>query len=374
MRILHLVACPTLTGAAEPAWDLVRGQRRLGAQVDLHIDTRREGNWRGLLEAAGEVVPEALVLSTKAGPLAALRDLWRLRRLLRGYDVVHTHLSHDHALAVFARGLRRRPLLVRTVHAERALATSVGRRFLLRRADGLTVAAETHRQHLVARGFAAERVTVLPGSVDPGRFFPDPAARARAREDLGLGPEHFALGCVARFQAGRRHEVMLDALALARRTHPELRLVLIGHGETEPGLRDRAARPDLSGAVLFPGYKRQDLNDYLNALDAAVWLVPGNDATSRAVLQAMAVALPVVGGAEGAIPETVLAGETGRVVEPDDHQGLAEAFVTLAADPERARGMGRAGLERARARYTVDARAALALGFYERLLGSSGAR
>jgi glycosyltransferase involved in cell wall biosynthesis len=369
LRVLHLVACPTLTGAAEPAWDLVRGLRALGEEVELRIDTRRTGNLRGILEAAGEVVADDLVLSTKGGAVDALRDWACLSRLLPRFDVVHTHLSHDHALAALASPRRGGPTLVRTVHAARALEPSRARRWVLRRAAGLTVACEAHRALLVERHrLPAERVLVLPGAVDTARFFPDVEARGRVRAELGL-EGRFAIGCVARFQAGRRHEVLLEALAEARAERPELALVLIGHGETEAALRARAQAPDLAGAVLFPGYKRADLNDYLNGLDAAAWMVNGNDATSRAVLQAMAVGLPVLGGRIDAIAEAVREGQTGLLADPDDPGGVAAAMVALASDPEQARRMGARGLELARGRYTFAARAAAALDFYARLVG-----
>lgn len=109
MRVLHLCAIPQLTGAAEPMLDLVRAQRALGATVDLHIDTKRSGNLRKLLSDAGETVPRELVLSTKAGGVAAVRDTWRISRMVGRYDVVHVHLSHDHALAAVAMLGRSRP-------------------------------------------------------------------------------------------------------------------------------------------------------------------------------------------------------------------------------------------------------------------------
>jgi glycosyltransferase involved in cell wall biosynthesis len=369
VRVLHLLALPEFTGPAEPVWDLVRALRAEGARVDLRIDTRRPGSLHPRLVAEGEAIADDLALSTRAGPVATARDVVRLRRLSRGYDVVHAHLTHDHALAAMALGGARRPLLVRTVHTERALRPGASRRFLLRRARALTVACERHRTVLVeAHGIDPARVSVDAGAVDAARFRPDPDARARLRAALSLDAHAFAVGSVARFQPGRRHEVMLDAVARARPAHPGMRLMLIGHGETEPRLRARAARADLQGAVVFCGYKRDDLNDWLAALDAAVWLVPGRDATSRAVLQAMAAALPVVGGNVDAIAEAVVPDETGLLVDPDDPAGLAAALATLAGDRARARAMGLAGRRRAAERFDPRARGRRVLALYHAVL------
>jgi glycosyltransferase involved in cell wall biosynthesis len=368
MRVLHLVSSPTLTGAAEPALDMVVGLRALGVQADLRIDRVRSGNLAGVLETHGVEAPADLALSTKASPLQILGDVLHLPTLLAGYDLVHAHLSHDHALAALARASLPALRVVRSVHAARVLAPGLARGWALRGADGLTVASRDERARLGrVHRVPPARILRLPGAVAPGRFFPDPEARARVRAAEGWG-HRFCVGCVARFQAGRRHEVLLDAVALARRHRPELTLVLIGHGETEAALRQRAAAPDLAGAVVFTGYKRADLNDYLNALDAAAWLVPGNDATSRSVLQAMAVGLPVVGGEHGAIREAVRPGRTGVLVPPDEAPAVAEALVALARDPAGAQAMGRRGLARARRLYAPQRRAQRLLAFYERIL------
>lgn len=365
MRVLHLCAIPQLTGAAEPALDLVRAQRTLGADVALKIDTRRSGNMIGLLEAAGEAVDRSLVLSTKAGAFLGARDLWRLRSIIGGFDVVHTHLSHDHTLAMLALGTTGgpAPLLVRTVHAARVLK----RGWLLRRARGLTVASSAHRKILVEEhGIDPARVLVLPGSVDASRFRPDRTARAKVRASLGLGEDAFVIGSVARFQAGRKHEVMIDAFAEAQKNMPSLRLMLIGHGETEEALRARAGE-----GVIFPGYKREDLNDWLSALDAALWLVPGNDATSRAVLQAMAAGLPVIGGGAigsgEAIAETIAHGETGLLVPPDEVDAVARAMMALASDRPGAEKMGEAGRARVLEVFDPLVRGRRVLDFYAAL-------
>jgi glycosyltransferase involved in cell wall biosynthesis len=372
LRVLHLVSIPQLTGAAEPTLDMVRGLAGLGVAVELRIDTKLDGNLRSILTAAGEPVDDALVLSARSNPLELARDLSRLRALLPRFDLVHVHLSHDHALAwTTLRSLprRARPALVRTVHAERVLGPNAFRRLALREAAGLTVAARDHGDRLVREhGVAPERILELAGSVDPDRFHPDDDARARVRAELGLPDAAFVIASVARFKAGRRHELVLDAFAAARREAPELRLMLIGHGELQPALEARAAADDLAGAVLFPGYKREDLNDYLVAGDALIWITPGNDASCRAVLQAMAAGRPVLGSRLGSIPSMVEDRVTGALADADDVADLTRAMLALARDPARSRALGEAGRARALERYGRRARAERLLAFYRRIL------
>ena len=66
------------------------------------------------------------------------------------------------------------------------------------------------------------------------------------------------------------------------------------------------------------------------------------------VLEAMASGVPVVASAVGGIPELVLDGETGLLVEPEDSQALAGAIARMLDDGELRRGLGSTGHKRAR--------------------------
>jgi glycosyltransferase involved in cell wall biosynthesis len=126
---------------------------------------------------------------------------------------------------------------------------------------------------------------------------------------------------------------------------PDAWLVVVGRGEEEPALRAQAARLGISRAV-FGGYLRgPGLLEAYRALDVAIWLREGNDGACRGVLEAMACAVPVVAGDDGAPPELV--GETGRVVPPADPGAIATALAELLSDLESSRRLGRAARERA---------------------------
>jgi glycosyltransferase involved in cell wall biosynthesis len=97
------------------------------------------------------------------------------------------------------------------------------------------------------------------------------------------------------------------------------------------------------------------------------------EGSSLVTLEAMAHALPVVATRAGGIPDKVVDGETGRLVEPGDVLALAEGLRDVLRDPGRRRALGRAGEERARRRFGWEPIAARARDLYQELIAERGA-
>jgi glycosyltransferase involved in cell wall biosynthesis len=360
VRVLHLVSIATMTGPADPALTIAASQQRLlGWDVTIAFDQRRAGDMAAQTRAYGVPVDSTLVLCAKGATFAALGDLRRLRAASTRYDVIHAHHGHDHALAAVARpagGAR----LVRSLHHPRALAARLGQRLTFARTDAFTVVAEAHRRRLLDGypSLARTPVAVMPGAVDLERFHP---ARdgAAARRALGLADDDFVVGMVARFQAGRRQEHLLQAIEGVRlRVGVAPVVVLIGKGETQPALEAEIARLGVGAHVRLAGFRGDDLPDYVRACDVTVLLREGSEAGCRAVLQSMACGVPVVGAELPAIVDAI--GDDGRagwlVPEGDVDAlagALAEAWV-MRGEPLRA--MAREARARMEAGYSERAR------------------
>ena len=137
----------------------------------------------------------------------------------------------------------------------------------------------------------------------------------------------------------------------------------------------------LAREILFAGYRDADLPGVLQALDAFALLGAGSDESCRAALEAMAAGRAVLGRRVGALPDTVVHGVTGLLVDDDRPESVASALRALLTDPERTSAMGVAGRERARALYSPDAHAARMEEIYRGVVkritadgGSAGAR
>jgi glycosyltransferase involved in cell wall biosynthesis len=362
--MLHVVANRWWTGNADPALNLATALKARGHAVwfacvpgdalEAHV---RE---------SGVPLVEGLSLERTTWPwriVAQVRGLGQALRRLE-IDVVHAHQTHDHWLSVVGR--RGTPArTVRTVHHRRAVHGGLATRWLLDRTHALVAVSEGIATRLGAVGVPWGKVTIVPGAVDTQRFTPDADGRP-VRAELGLG-EAPVVGCVSRLVPGRGHEALLRAMALLHERLPEARLVLVGRGEHQPVLENLVRQLGLESAVVFAGYRGPDLPETLAALDCAVLLGAGSEESCRAVLEAMAVGRPVVAAPVGAIPEAVVDGETGWLVEPVAG-AVASRLETALRDRERARRMGQAGRRRVEAQFTPSHRAARVEAIYRQVL------
>lgn len=362
LTVLHLVANRWWTGSAEPVIRLLIGLRARGHRVLLGLiaGDRFEQKAR---EAGLEPLP-GLSLEVRGNPLHALGDLRRVRQAVRaeGVDVVHVHHSHDHWLGWLGRGPAG---LVRTFHNARAVRLHGVSPWLYRRTDALIAVSREIEERGHRAGIPPARLARVDGVVDLQRFEDGDGAAIRKEFDLGSAP---VLGCVARLAPRRGHELLIRGFQQLLPDYPQARLLLVGKGEARTRLETLVGDLGLAREVLFAGYRDADLPAVLQAFDAFALMGAGSDESCRAALEAMAAGRPVVGRRVGALPETVVHGVTGLLVDDDRPESVAAALRALVAQPERAVAMGRAGRERAQALFGPDAHAAQVERIYRRVL------
>jgi len=352
LTVLHLVANRWWTGSAEPVIRLSTGLRARGHRVLLGLiaGDRFEQKAR---EAGLEPLP-GLSLEVRGNPVQALGDLRRVRQVVRAesVDVVHVHHSHDHWLGWLGRG---RAGLVRTFHNARAVRLAWPSPWLYRRTDALIAVSREIEDRGRRAGIPPSLLSRVDGVVDLGRFEEGDGAAIRKEFDLGSAP---VVGCVARLAPRRSHELLIRGFRQLLFDYPHARLLLVGKGEARAHLEAFVAELGLAREVLFAGYRDADLPGVLQALDVFALMGAGSDESCRAALEAMAAGRPVVGRRVGALPEAVVHGVTGLLVDDDRPESVAAALSALVAEPERAAAMGQAGRERARALFGAEAHAA----------------
>jgi glycosyltransferase involved in cell wall biosynthesis len=128
------------------------------------------------------------------------------------------------------------------------------------------------------------------------------------------------------------------------------------------------AQKSLGHRVVFTGYRDHDLPAVLAAADCFALMAAGSDESCRAALEAMAAGRAVVARHVGALPETVLDGQTGLLLGNASPEALAEALRAILADPARARAMGEAGRRRAATEFSPERSVTIVENVYRRLV------
>jgi glycosyltransferase involved in cell wall biosynthesis len=174
---------------------------------------------------------------------------------------------------------------------------------------------------------------------------------------------------VGRIEAQKRLDVLIRAFATVASTHPGVRLQIAGTGTQLGVVRDLARSLGLDDRVDFLG--AVDVESVPGLLDRATLLVMSSDFEGLPVvlLEAARQGRPAVATAVGGVPEVVIHGDTGLLVEPDAPDALAGALTTLLDDPRRAQRFGDAARRRFTANFSLDTCATS----YERLYEAAAA-
>ena len=147
-------------------------------------------------------------------------------------------------------------------------------------------------------------------------------------------------------------------------SHPHARLLIVGRGtHIDEVAREPMLRLGLQDRVVFAGHRGDDYAQVLRSIDLLTFLVPGSDGTCRAVLEAAACGIPAVVARRGALPEIVVHGETGLVVD-EDASALALGWARLLDDGELRQRLGARARQRARKLFVPERLAGEVLGLY----------
>src|SRR5688572_2127822 len=188
---------------------------------------------------------------------------------------------------------------------------------------------------------ARDKCHVVHCGIDPDRFQPTPENRPGRRAPR--------IACVGSLLEVKGHEFLIAACALLHRQGRDFECLIVGEGPLRSQLAALAHAAGLQTKVrLLGAMKQADVARILASSDMAVqpsiWAHDGSrEGIPVALMESMAVGLPVIASRLSGIPELVESEVTGLLVEPRDVQGLANAILRLIEDPELCRILGNAG-------------------------------
>ncbi len=330
------------------------------------VATRHTGNYQPLLDTAGvrTVVVERKTRWESHKMLGLVRFMRR-----QPVHVLHTHLFGANTWGRVLGKLAGVPMIIAHEHwSSKAQREVWVDRLLYRLSDRILVPSEASKRLVMQmEGIPARYLDVTYNGVDISRFKPG-AEAAAVRSELGLGAEDVVISTVGRLVADKGgQDDLIWAANEVRKSHPHLKLLIIGDGPLRPDLEKYAGELGMldSGAALFTG-TRDDVARLLGAMD--VFVLPSHkEALPIAVLEAMSMCLPVVATNVGGVPEVVQDGATGLLVEPADRLALRDALARLVTDRGLAHCLGASGQARVHEHFTLDKMVQHVEDLYEKL-------
>jgi len=381
---LRIIARLNIGGPAIHTILLTAGlnNQRFESTLVTGVEGRYEGNMLDLAAAKGVkpiIIPQLRRNVDPVGGLIALFKLYRLMRREKPH-IVHTHTATAGLLGRLAARLAGAPVILHTFHGHvlhgyfgplRSKALVWMERFLGRLSDCIVTVSEGQRRELAGYGIAPlEKITVVPLGFELEELLACESQRGELRHELGLAAENKLIGIIARLVPIKNHRLFLQAAQAVAEAVPQARFLVVGDGELKEELEAYACDLGLDGKILFTGWRR-DLPRLYADLDV-VALTSINEGTPVSLIEALAAGVPVVATAVGGVPDVVVEGETGYLVEAGDVEGMAEAIIELLRNPKKAREMGMAGRKAVYPKFSAQTLIANVEGLYAQLLRNGG--
>jgi len=359
---------------------LARGLRERGVPVAAICPPREDlAPLREGLAAAGATVHT--VGTRDRSPASVFRRMRSLVETLRKYPgcVLHLHYGGygGGELVQVAAKLAGVRAVVRSEHVPPIPPITRRGRVLVRIRDRflsrvICVSDQNRDEHVRALGRDGERFVVVHNGVDLDRFSPKVSDAAVARE-FGFAPDAPIVGTVARLVERRKGiGYFVEMAARVHAVHPGARFLIVGEGGLRSELEAQARGLGLSDVLMFAG-PREDIPRLLAAM--TIFVMPSLwEGCQYSLLEAMAMARPVVTTPAGVAPAVVRDGVSGRLVPFEDAGALAGAVNELLLDPGQAARLGQAGRLAVAARFSTDAMVDALVGVYRGALEVGHAR
>jgi glycosyltransferase involved in cell wall biosynthesis len=355
-RILHIQKAGGIAGAERHLLTLLEHLDRTHFTFEFLLLVERDEHvkeYKSRLEGIG-VPTRTIPIKRNLDPVC----LWQIMRFIRrgAYDVVHTHLVHGDLYGTVAAKLAGVSRVLSSKHGYNDFENS-SRAYLingvLQRYIDAVITISDALQEKVYRfeGIPKEKMRTIHYGLEPSAA--PPRTRERIRAELEIPPDQFLVASAGRFVNFKGLKYLIRAAARLQERVPNVTVVIAGDGPLRVDLESEIRFHNVTSTVQLLGW-RSDVSDIMAAAD--VFVLPSlGEGFGLVLLEAMSQRLAVIGTRSMSIPEIVLDGVTGFLVDPADEGHLASAIEAVARNPALRRQMGEAGYERVRSEFSVSA-------------------
>jgi glycosyltransferase involved in cell wall biosynthesis len=368
MRVVQLISSGGCYGAENMLLTLASSFERIGVETILLVFHNLH---RPNLEFAERA--RARGLSVHILPCKGRTD-WTavqgIRECMREYavDVLHTHGYKADLFGYLAAKLERKPIISTCHNWTRGAALNLYYRldrWMLKRFNMVVAVSDNVAEKLKLSGISGSRIRVVSNGIDASLL---QNASPSLRRDFGLASAR-VIGMVARLDMQKGFEYLLPAFREILKEFPDALLVLVGDGPARTILDQMVCDLRIEQNVIFAGVQA-DMACVYASIDLLV-LPSLNEGLPMTLLEAMSAARPVVATRVGAIPEVIVDGQTGLLVDPGTTTALTAALARLLRSPQLCLHLGSQAQSWVRRHYTSQSMVEKYLQVYKELLMSA---
>jgi UDP-N-acetylglucosamine 2-epimerase len=219
-------------------------------------------------------------------------------------------------------------------------------KWMYRLAGHIVTVGEGYRKQLLAKGVNPRKITVIPNGINADEYIPEKSG-SEMRRRFGLNGE-FICAYLGTIGMAAKLEIVLDAARqLKKNRNSSVKFMLIGDGAERERLERQAADEGLEN-VIFTG--RQDkrlIPEFLASVDACLVHLKKTDLFKSVlpskIFEAAAMQKPIIMGVQGHAADLIKVSGAGICIEPENHEELCDAVLSLASKPDLARQFGEQG-------------------------------
>ena len=345
--ILHIITKMAVGGAQMNTLISCRDISRMGypSAVLTGPEISPEGTFSDLSEKYGIPVYQAPHLIRKLSPYHDVRAFFEIKKIIEDnhFSIVHTHGSKAKFLGRLAASRTTEPVkIVQTVHGwsffdTMPLYKKAFYSMLERVGYNLAHSNIVVSPHDIRKGVnwgigKPEDYQLIRSGVEFDSFFRKRGMKAESRRMLGIPQGCPVVGTVIRLATQKHPEAIVDVAARVVAKHPSTRFVIVGDGPLSGYMRSYVEELGLQSNFLLLG-SRKDVQDILPAFDVFL-LTSRSEGLPRAMLEALAVKIPVVATDVGGIAELVNGLKNGFLCSHGDLECLSSGVIRLIESPE----------------------------------------
>lgn len=369
MNILYLISSSGFFGAENVLLNIARFCSQKGHDVSLiclksikkrdpeiHSMACKQGINSFILPCRFRIDP---------GVILRIRDFLRTKNI----RVIHTHGYKSNLYGLMATKMSGIPI-VSTIHGWTG-ETKIVRmyeildRWIIGRMDQVVAVSPPLMETIRGFGISDGRLAFIPNGIDTKKFDPE-GVFSDLRSKYGLSEGSIVLGCVGRLNAEKGHTLLLRAFKKLQQKIPHVFLVIIGDGPLRKNLLDYVKVNDLHHRVIFAGFQK-DMPSFYKMMD--IFVLPSlTEGVPIALLEAMAMELPVVATSVGGMPYMIKSGETGFLIPPQDKEALLEHLLHLIKNTDIGKDLGKRARKCVLERFSSEAMGLSYLELYAKVI------